>query len=486
MVVRGIYIKNVLLEKNQQMKSFLKQFALVLCSLLLINCSEDEATVLVLSSISISTNDGNTIVIGQTLKVDVVGADQNGDTMEVTSDINWTTDNSNITVDQNGLVRGIESGVSTLTAETQGMTSTLEITIESRVLSKISINTSNGTKLDLGETTQLSVVGFDQIDNSMEVSSTILWTSDNDNLTVGSDGLATGIEVGNSEVKAQTEGLEGTISMRIWDSTAPRTEIYVSDVGSNRNGPHQILKYDEDGENGEIFISTGLSKPQDIVFLEEEGVVIISNLSSNNITRHDINTGNFIDVFASGLNGPTRVEIGPDGYIYVIQWNGGPVKRYDREGNFIDDFTSTSINQAIGIAWDQDNNLYVSSFNNGSSGYVRKFDTSGIDQGNFINSSLQGPTDIWFDDDGNMLVNDWSGNNVQKFDKDGALISIFISGLNQPEGVDFLNGNILIGNSGNGSVKMYTLDGNFIEDIVSSGSAGLITTNAVTVRHVNQ
>jgi len=48
------------------------------------------------------------------------------------------------------------------------------------------------------------------------------------------------------------------------------TEIYVSDAGNFSSPPWKILKFDENGENPEIFINTNLAWPQDIVFLEEQ------------------------------------------------------------------------------------------------------------------------------------------------------------------------------------------------------------------------
>ena len=47
------------------------------------------------------------------------------------------------------------------------------------------------------------------------------------------------------------------------------------------------MKYDENGENPEVFITTPLNRPQDILFLEDRGEALVSNLGDNRITRHD-------------------------------------------------------------------------------------------------------------------------------------------------------------------------------------------------------
>ncbi len=56
-------------------------------------------------------------------------------------------------------------------------------------------------------------------------------------------------------------------------------EIYVSDAGNFSSPPWKILKFDENGENPEVFIDTVLAWPQDILFLEDQKVVLISNLN---------------------------------------------------------------------------------------------------------------------------------------------------------------------------------------------------------------
>lgn len=261
------------------------------------------------------------------------------------------------------------------------------------------------------------------------------------------------------------------------------TEIYVSDA-NNFSPPWKILKFDENGENPETFITSNLAWPQDIVFLEEQGVVLISNLNSGKITKYNSSTGEYVGDFATGIGGPTRMKIGKDSLLYVLQWSGnGLVKRYELDGTFVDDFTSVTVTQSIGIDWDSDGNLYVSSYNGD---LVRKFDTNGNDLDVFVNSNLLGPTNIWFDENGDLLVLDYNGTAAKRYDTTGTFVSNFITGLGQSEGVDFFpNGNILIGNGATSSVKMYDSNGNYIEDFIPSGLGGLTTPNAVVIREVN-
>ena len=261
-------------------------------------------------------------------------------------------------------------------------------------------------------------------------------------------------------------------------------EIYVSDAGNFSNPPWKILKFDENGENPEIFIDTVLAWPQDIVFLEDQQVVLISNLSSGRITKYNSSTGDYIGNFATGIAGPTRMKIGADSLLYVLQWSGnGKVRRYQLNGTFVDEFTSVGVPQSIGLDWDSNGNLYVSSY---SGDNVRRFGPSGNDLGLFVTSNLAGPTNIWFNDNGDLLVSDYDGTAVKRFDSTGVFVSNFITGLGQAEGVDFFpNGNILIGNGATHSVKMYDSNGVYIEEFIPNGSGGLMTPNAVVIRKSN-
>ncbi len=263
--------------------------------------------------------------------------------------------------------------------------------------------------------------------------------------------------------------------------TAQNYSVYVSDAGNFSNPPFQILKFDANGQNGQVFISQHLDWPQDIFFLENENVVLVSNLHNGRITKFDASTGAHLGEFATGIGGPTRMKLGPDSLLYVLQWLGdGKVKRYSLDGAFVDDFTAIGVPFSIGLDWDTLGNLYVSSYNGK---YVRKFSPTGADLDNFVSTNLAGPTNIWFAENGDLMVIDYNSASVKHFDSQGNYKGIFISGLPQGEGVDFLpNGNILIGCGGTSSVRVYDAAGTFLNNLVPSGTLNLLRPNAVVLR----
>ena len=117
---------------------------------------------------------------------------------------------------------------------------------------------------------------------------------------------------------------------------------YISDAGNFQQGPYQILRYDEDGSNGKVFIKNNLGWPQDILFLSEGNQMLVSNLSTNSVDVFDSETGAYIKRLISGIAGPTRMRMGKDGLLYILQWQGdGKVKKYDIQGNILSNATQT-------------------------------------------------------------------------------------------------------------------------------------------------
>ncbi len=264
--------------------------------------------------------------------------------------------------------------------------------------------------------------------------------------------------------------------------------IYVSDAGGFNAQPWQIIRYDIDGSNpltivdNDFFVDNGVGWPQDIVFLESDNVMLVSCLVGNRITKHDANTGAYLGDFATVAGGPTRMKIGPDDKLYVIQWSNSinQVLRFELDGTPLGEYTTEGVTQSIGLDWDSAGNMYVSSYNGDK---VHQYDPSGNYIGEYVNTELTGPTNIWFDDNDNLLVLDWSAGNIEQFDDTPTYVGEFAGGLPQVEGIAILpNGNILVGHGGNASIDQFQPDGTSLGSLVPSGSGGLQQPNAVIIR----
>ncbi len=264
--------------------------------------------------------------------------------------------------------------------------------------------------------------------------------------------------------------------------------IYVSDAGGFNTPPWFVYQFDEDGQNPVQLLneSDGINWPNDILFIDVLGIVLLANTHITNGTiqryTYTATTWEFIDNFAEGINGPTRMKIGPDGLlVYVLQLHAGEDKvlRYETDGTFVDEFTNFGTLGQLGLDWDTSGNLYVSSYNFDK---VMKFDTDGNFVEDFIDTGLDGPTNIFFDNNGSgdLIVLNWDSGVVKRFDSDGNFVEDLITDVLGCEGVDFFpNGDMLMGVAGEGVVKRYDSDFNFIEDFIEAGI--IATPNAITI-----
>ena len=153
------------------------------------------------------------------------------------------------------------------------------------------------------------------------------------------------------------------------------------------------------------------------------------------------------------------MKIGPDGLLYILQWGNtdNEVLRFELDGTFVDEFTEIGVVQSIGIDWDSNGDLYISSYGGST---VRKFDgNNGDDLGLFIDSGLQGPTNIFFEGNGNLIVFNWGSGIIKRFDSGGNFVEDVVTGVGACEGFDFFpNGDILFKGSWN--------DGNFRQGLI--------------------
>ncbi|MEZ4858630.1 MAG: T9SS type A sorting domain-containing protein [Flavobacteriaceae bacterium] len=269
----------------------------------------------------------------------------------------------------------------------------------------------------------------------------------------------------------------------------PSHYIYVSDAGNFTISTSQILRYDLDGSNPQTFISSdtfitnNIGWPQDILFLENQGIVLVSCLIGNKITIHDANNGDYLGDFAAVAGGPTRMKIGPDEKIYVVQWSttDNKVLRFEQDGTPLGEYTDIGVPRSVGLDFDGAGNMYVGSYGGNT---VTKFDSAGISQGVLINTELSGPTNVMIEQGGTLLVLNWNGGNIKRFNASGVFMETFTTAVTQPEGITThpVSSNYVVGNGGSAQIDEFAPNGTFVGTIVSSGLGGLIQPNAVVIR----
>jgi sugar lactone lactonase YvrE len=147
-----------------------------------------------------------------------------------------------------------------------------------------------------------------------------------------------------------------------------------------------------------------------------KAAVLVANTRGDNILRYDQNTGEFFGEHvapgAGGLVHPDTLILGPDGKLYVSSGEtlaGSAILRFDLDtGAFLDVFASGhGMRRPYGMAFGPDGTLYVASF---LSDQILRFDAATgafIDvfaTGNGQPGGLNGPNSLVFDTDGTLYV----------------------------------------------------------------------------------
>lgn len=261
------------------------------------------------------------------------------------------------------------------------------------------------------------------------------------------------------------------------------------DVLVSSRTANAVHQYDVDGNFLGAFIAAGSGglMGTECMLPHPDGSLLVTGFGNTQIKRYDGATGAFLGNFSYGysLSLPSKMSIGPDGRIYVTQWGTvqDKVVRFELDGAFAGEFTAIGAPKGLGHYWDAQGRLTIALFGaTGTSGTVHRFDSAGNSLGTFINSDfLDGPTDVWPDANGDVLVADWQQGTVLRYDSTGQYLGVELSGMQNPEGHDWLpNGDLLIGDWGLDAVHRFAADGTNL-GLFTSGE-GLNDPNYVLVR----
>ncbi|MCP3904707.1 MAG: DUF11 domain-containing protein, partial [Planctomycetes bacterium] len=226
------------------------------------------------------------------------------------------------------------------------------------------------------------------------------------------------------------------------------------------------------GEFIDLFAS-GLDTPAGVVF-DNEGNLYVSSQEGDTIYAFD-STGTPLPLVTGlELDGGAGLTIGPDGHLYACSYDNGQVVRYDVDaGAFIDVFTSGfALANPLDVVFGPDGNVYVAAL-----GYIARYDgATGVFIDQFV-PSVSIPHGLKFGPDGNLYVAKWSPGEIVRYDgTTGAFIDVFSTdGLDLPTDLQFgPDGNLYVADLTTNGVNRYDgLTGALIDTFVPSLSGGL-------------
>lgn len=183
-----------------------------LSSKISINITINQNTNEVASIAITGASPNQTLKVGGTLQLNTIAKNILGNTISpAAGSLTWKSNKTNIlTIDNNGLARGVAAGTTEVTVSS-GKVESSPITIEVVQFQRIEISSpSNIKSVLIGKTLQLSAQYFNA-DNMVENVS-ITWESKNTNLaTINSSGLVTGVAAGQATIEASANGVSSQI-----------------------------------------------------------------------------------------------------------------------------------------------------------------------------------------------------------------------------------------------------------------------------------
>ena len=248
-----------------------------------------------------------------------------------------------------------------------------------------------------------------------------------------------------------------------------------------------VLKFSPNGDLLDANFVTGLRQPQWMAYdaMGDFGnKVLVSEVREGRILSIDPATGATAIIAQYFLN-PFGITIGPDGCLYVAEYNrntiwrmcrkrsiywanaisNGKVMRVDLEGltpTMTEEVISTGLNAATSVALDlSSSELY---FSDTSNEFIKRAPLTGSPEATLVNTDLRSPISIALDLVGNHLY--WSNNKnnflrIERMDLDDVPNSreIFIAGATGPIAIDAVNGHLYWGDRANATIYRATLDG---------------------------
>ena len=187
------------------------------------------------------------VLVGSNVQANAIYFDQFGVARDV--DVNWSTNSSSVaTVDESGLVTGVDAGQALLFASFDALIDTIRITVVKDANSAAIVDiTAPKNSLALGEMITLSSE-IKNISGTIISGGTLVWSSSNEAVvTIGSDGIATAVGSGKATIVAESDGIvSNAIELEV---SGDRSGTFSGANGYNASGTATLKEV-----NGQIIL----------------------------------------------------------------------------------------------------------------------------------------------------------------------------------------------------------------------------------------
>jgi uncharacterized protein YjdB len=169
-----------------------------------------------------------TIAKGTTAQLTATGTFSDGTTQDLTTQVGWTSGDNTVAQVSNasgtqGLVTGINLGTTPITATLNGIQGSAMVTVSAAILQAITVGPPDPS-ISSGTTVQLNATGTFSDGSTQDFTSQVSWTSGNTAIAQvsnasGTQGLVTGLSVGNTPITATLNGIWGSTTVTVTQAT---------------------------------------------------------------------------------------------------------------------------------------------------------------------------------------------------------------------------------------------------------------------------
>ncbi|HEY4053805.1 MAG TPA: Ig-like domain-containing protein [Terriglobales bacterium] len=256
------------------------------------------------------------IAAGTTLQFSAVGSFDDGSTQLLTN-LTWSsTTLATATVNTLGVVTGVGSGTSTITATSGSVSGTAALTVTGATLVSLAVTPPNST-MAIGTTKQFIATGTFSDASTQDITSTVVWTSSNPvAATINAQGLATSSVNGSTTIAAGFGAITGSTGLTV--TTVHLISITVSPA-TPRISKGTSIKFTATGTFSDSSVATNLSgvswkssKPN------------LASIRSTGIAHGKKSGTVTITASSSGVSGATTLTIGTGTLVSVALTPAAP------------------------------------------------------------------------------------------------------------------------------------------------------------------
>jgi uncharacterized protein YjdB len=268
-----------------------------------------------LTSIAVSPG-VQSMAAGTTMQFSAIGSFDDGSTQLLTN-LTWSSSTpATATVDALGVVTGVGSGTSTITATSGSVSGTASLTVTGATLVSIAVSPANSTMAQ-GTTKQFTATGTFSDASVQDITTTVVWTSSNPAAaTINAQGSATSATNGSTTITAGFGAITGSTGLTV--TTVHLVSITVTPV-TPRISKGTSIKFTATGTFSDGSIATNLSAVS-----WKSSKPNLASIRSSGIAHGKKSGTVTITASSSGVTGTTTLTIGTGTLVSVALTPAAP------------------------------------------------------------------------------------------------------------------------------------------------------------------